>query len=236
EYAQRLKEIFVKGFREHDGEVLKIINLPSGATDVSVIVSQIKALQPQGVYVVGYDEPIVRLLGEIKNQDVLDDKGKPIKLLSCGAFDSNYVYDNACDVAENVIFPRVAFTCETEGTDVKKFCDAFTAKYGHEPDIFAAHGYDALNLLVNTIETQGGLYPEEMPQVLATTVAWSGVSGSVAFDQNGDVTTKFPKIYLVKQCKAVSFDDLMEKLENEERKEKQDLSREIEERRKDLGK
>lgn len=235
DYAQGLKKVFVKSFREQAGDVALIVNVPDGATDVADYVTKAKELQPQGVYIVGYDHTIVRLLEEIHKQGVTDSQGKDARILSCGAFDSNFVFENACESAENTIFPRVAFSCETEGTEVKKFCDAFKAKYSQEPNTFAAHGYDALNLIIHAIEVQGGFYPEEMPLVLATTTNWKGVSGAVSFDGKGDVTSKFPKVYIVKQCKAMSFDELVDMLRQKEKEKWEELQRELEERRKALG-
>jgi branched-chain amino acid transport system substrate-binding protein len=81
------------------------------------------------------------------------------------------------------------------------FVSHHTAAYGEGPGPFAAQGYDALNAIL--LATKGLDKPdgETVAQKLSTT-SFTGMSGNIAFDQNGDVAGNYD-VYVAKQGKFV---------------------------------
>lgn len=71
----------------------------------------------------------------------------------------------------------------------REFVAAYEARYGEPPDHFAALGYDALMLLAQAAAEVGfdrARVRDYLEQVGRAREAFPGVSGSIAFDENGD--------------------------------------------------
>jgi branched-chain amino acid transport system substrate-binding protein len=74
---------------------------------------------------------------------------------------------------------------------LEQFRRDFRTRFGEEPETYAAHAYDGMNLLIWAIET-AGLNRARIRDVLATrTTPWKGVTGDIVFgaclDDIGDV-------------------------------------------------
>ena len=54
-------------------------------------------------------------------------------------------------MAYGVLLTAPNFEVTAEGEPIKSFIQAYDAKYGEIPDVWAAHGYDALNVFVAAI-------------------------------------------------------------------------------------
>ncbi|MFC2173413.1 ABC transporter substrate-binding protein [Acidobacteriota bacterium] len=206
DYGQGLKKAFAKSFKKRKGEICKIVNVPEGVEDLSTYVEEIKASKPDAVYITGYGATLIRYLKEIRKHEVQDRKGNASYLLSCSTLGSPVVCSDGCTEAAGVIFPQVEFDCTAESPIIQHYCERFRTAYGREPDALSAYGYDALNLLAHSIEVLGGPYPEDLPMIIATTNNWRGVMGHVTFDGNGDVISRYPKMFAYRQCRPVLFD------------------------------
>ena len=71
--------------------------------------------------------------------------------------------------------------------EFKQFNVKYKLLYGVEPELFAANAYDALSLIVNALRVCG----EDtvcVQQNIANTKEYTGVSGNITFDSNGDIT------------------------------------------------
>jgi branched-chain amino acid transport system substrate-binding protein len=65
---------------------------------------------------------------------------------------------------------------------VRDFIKAFTAKFGAGPTHINAHAYDQMMLIADVVK-RGGKDAQSIRDTLAATKAFSGVTGSVAFDK-----------------------------------------------------
>jgi branched-chain amino acid transport system substrate-binding protein len=65
---------------------------------------------------------------------------------------------------------------------VKKFIDAFKAKYNADPTHLNAHAYDQIMLIADVVR-RGGKDPQSIRDGLAATKGFSGVTGSAEFDK-----------------------------------------------------
>ena len=89
---------------------------------------------------------------------------------------------------------------------MRSFVDAYRAKYGEDPDVYAAHGYDALKILVQAINTAQSAHPDDIRLALNGIHEYAGASGLTTFDKNGDVI-RHPKIMIIRQGHPVAYDD-----------------------------
>ncbi len=78
------------------------------------------------------------------------------------------------------------------------FIAKYTKEYGVEPGLFAAQGYDAYKTLATAVQ-QDARSGEEIRKALLT-MEFPGSSGTVDFDENGNVAGSF-EVYVVKEGK-----------------------------------
>jgi len=67
----------------------------------------------------------------------------------------------------------------------KRFNRDFKQRYGHDPDSFAAHGYDAMYIVWNAIR-KAGLNRTRIRDALAQTRDYHGATGIISFDHRGN--------------------------------------------------
>ncbi|HLN24464.1 MAG TPA: ABC transporter substrate-binding protein [Patescibacteria group bacterium] len=70
------------------------------------------------------------------------------------------------------------------------FVRAFLAKYGHAPDLWAAQGYDALNLVAKAAAIAGSAHPRDLALTIRHMPAWDGAAGRCEFDGHGDLVSR----------------------------------------------
>ncbi len=108
-------------------------------------------------------------------------------------------------VAEKLVYPQPAYNPNSTDVAVSDFVQAYKAKYDEEPEIYAAHGYDALKLLVAAINEMGGrAHPANIMLGLGTIKDYSGAAGRTSFDENGDVV-RYPRLFIVNEGASVSY-------------------------------
>lgn len=83
-----------------------------------------------------------------------------------------------------------AFHPADEREEVQRFSLAFRRRYGVLPDVSAALGYDAVRLLAHGITRAGGVEPDAVAEALRATAGWRGVTGPVAFTDEGDLVER----------------------------------------------
>ena len=83
-----------------------------------------------------------------------------------------------------------AFHPSDEREEVQRFSAAFRARYGVLPDAPAALGYDAVRLLVRAIVRAGTVDPDAVAEALRADDGWGGVTGSIAFTDDGDLVER----------------------------------------------
>jgi ABC-type branched-subunit amino acid transport system substrate-binding protein len=92
--------------------------------------------------------------------------------------------DQAGDAAQGVVvtYPYDYYRDDPLTVDFNR---RFKKKYGHEPDSFAAHGYDAMYVMWRAV-LEGGLNRTRIRDALARTKDFHGVTGMISFDHRGN--------------------------------------------------
>ena len=70
------------------------------------------------------------------------------------------------------------------------FVRKFRARYGRDPDTWAAQGYDALYLLAKAIRSTGSANPLDLSYAIRFMNRWEGANGSYRFDGRGELADK----------------------------------------------
>ena len=120
-------------------------------------------------------------------------------LLARGAIASSTTLKSA--EADGVLFARPAFD-EGRDSGVLEFAALYAADYGEEGDVFAAHAYDAVIMLAETIARTGS-EADALRNGLLRIRDFPGAAGAVSFDAAGRAIQPF-HICIVEGGRAVS--------------------------------
>ena len=225
-YAKGIQGVFVPSFEGYGGEILEVIGFPPNTSDLEALVSRAVSLKPDAVYLAGYAEGIGSMIRELRK---LRFKGR---ILTTSAFASTGAIDRVGDAAAGVYLTQIVFELDSDHAHIKKFVEAYRSKYNEDPDIYAAYGYDAMRVLAAAANDRPAL-PGEIKKGFRDAVDdFPGVTGSIKFDEKGDVR-KFPRLYRIsKDLLLVDFNDAKRKRDEEIRKRKEALQKQLEDLKK----
>jgi len=199
DYAAGIEPEFENQFAETlGGEIVARVDISDGgwraASDAVVPGSGVGA-----VYIIGYAPQILEVITHLREQ------GYEGKIVTTSAFFSDRVLIQAGAMAEGILFPLPPFDRTSEKEPVLGFVNRYMDALGKAPDVFAAHGYDAMWL---TIQVMTIADPPETNQIRKAfhfgMNELMGVTGPILFDDYGDVK-HYPKMFIVKDEQVVSY-------------------------------
>ena len=74
--------------------------------------------------------------------------------------------------------------------EVQRFTTAFQARYGQDPDMFSASGYDAVRVLAAAMRRAHSVTPDQVAHALRDSTQYAGVTGPFRFGASGDALDK----------------------------------------------
>jgi branched-chain amino acid transport system substrate-binding protein len=182
-YGQGVADEFEKGVKASGGKVVGREFTNDKATDFTAILTSLKAKKPDVVFFGGMDAVAGPMLRQMKQLGIeakfMGGDGictGELPKLSAGTMGDNQV---VCAEAGGV-----------EGESKKsleEFKTRFKGKYKVDVQIYAPYVYDAVNVLVAAMVKAGSAEPAKYLPVLAKTEGYKGVTGTIAFDNKGDI-------------------------------------------------
>jgi branched-chain amino acid transport system substrate-binding protein len=220
-YAQGNREVFESNFVLQGGEILDKILFPAVGGDFSGLIERVMTLQPDAVYLAAYADDIAQMIIELRRHKYSG------YILSTSAFASPEVIERVGQPAEGVFLTQAGFDSKSEDLLIKGFVDAYRAKYGLTPDLYAAHGYDCVLVLAAAIHESGGEFASELWSGMRALRDFQGVTGTLQFDERGDVQ-KYPRVFVINEGRLVDYEkevakkrrEIMERLRELERRQR----------------
>jgi branched-chain amino acid transport system substrate-binding protein len=164
----------------------------------------ITAHQPESVYIIAYANKTLDVLRHIKA------KGYTGTVCVTSAFYSGEVIEQEPDLVDGVFFPQPAFEIQSELAIVKDFVETFRAAYGHDPDIYAAHAFDAMRVAMQIPGIVRAWDAKEVRRALQFEIKeFPGVTGPIQFDDYGDVRHN-PVMFIVKDGAVMNYQTYLE--------------------------
>jgi branched-chain amino acid transport system substrate-binding protein len=205
EFGHGLKDVFAGEFESRFRKIVKNVDFPEGeAGDLSAGVEALKEENPDGIYIVAYVEDVAAIVQQIRAA------GLESVILTTSSVSDGDLVDLVGAAAENVVFPRSsAFDSASDKPEVQQFVRAYRKKYGEEPDNFAAHGYDAMKVLLEGMQKGKSTHPDNIKVGLLAVSDYDGPSGRVAFDEHGDII-QYPRLFVIRQGRAIPYDRFKE--------------------------
>ncbi|MCP3961951.1 MAG: amino acid ABC transporter substrate-binding protein [bacterium] len=220
-YAKGIHGVFGPAFEGYGGEVVEVIEVPPGTSDLGGLMDRVMTLKPDAVYLAGFEQGIGAMIQELRR---LNFKGR---ILTTSAFALPSAIARVGKAAAGVILTQSVFELDSDFAHVKKFVEAYEAKYGEQPDIYAAHGYDAMRVVAQAVTGRPALTGEVI-KGLRDVKDFPGVTGSIQFDEKGDVR-KFPRLYLIgEDLLLYDYNERVRKQQDEVRRRKAALMQKLE--------
>jgi branched-chain amino acid transport system substrate-binding protein len=199
DFGRGLAAVFRDGF---PGPPPDVLHYPARGADFAGLAGEAEKRSPDGIYLVGYYNDMAALLREIRARSI------PARILSTSSFGNQRTLDGAGESAEGVIYPAIVFDPEAEDPAVGRFVNDFRARHGTDPDLWAAHGYDAVRVLAAAIESAGGPVPDRIAEALLRIKDFPGATGPLTFDPEGDVV-QYPRAFIVDQGRFILYRDYL---------------------------
>ena len=191
-------EIYQQTFKDMGIDVVATETFADKDTDFSAQLTKIQAANPDVICIAGFYQEgalIVKKAREMgMNQPIIGNNG----------FNSPQYIKQAGAAADGTLV-ATPWNPDRNSEKAQNFRKAFVAKYGHEPDQFAAQTHDAFYIMHEAAEKSGSTTDrKKFRDALAQIKNFEGATGKFEFDENRD-----PKMDLdvlqVKDGKWVPF-------------------------------
>ena len=196
-YGQGVAEEFVKAVKKAGGNIVGQEFTTDKATDFMPILTTLKGKNPDVIFFGGMDAVAGPMMRQMKNLGIKSKfmggdgicTSELAKLAGDGMADGQVV----CAEAGGVEGAQKA------GLD--KFNADFKKKFKVDVQVYAPYVYDAVNVMVAAMVKAGSSEPAKYLPVLAKTEGYKGVTGTIAFDEKGDVKNGALTLYTYKAGK-----------------------------------
>ena len=155
-------------------------NTLAGDRAVTDILESWRDLDLRAVFIAGEPRQAAAMIRAAREADIA------VPVLGGDALGTSTFVNLGGPAVEGTVI-AAAFHPDDEREEVQRFSLAFRQRYGALPDVSAALGYDAVKLLVHGITRAGSINPDTVADALRTTEEWPGVTGPIAFSDNGNL-------------------------------------------------
>lgn len=193
-YGQGVAEEFEKGVKAAGGKSVGRQFTNDKATDFTAILTAIKATKPDVVFFGGMDAVAGPMLRQMKQL------GINAKFMGGDGICSGELPKLAAGTMGDgqVVCAEAGGVEGQEKAGLDKFKADFKTKFGADVQIYAPYVYDAVNVMVAAMVKANSADPKVYLPVLAKTAGHKGVTGTIAFDDKGDIKNGALTLYTYK--------------------------------------
>jgi branched-chain amino acid transport system substrate-binding protein len=178
DYSVGLTDSVVRNFTELGGQVFDPISYSSGDPDFRAVLTQIRSLKPDAIFATGYYTEaaiIVRQARELGlNMPILGGDGWVGDALK-----------NGREALRNTFISN-HYSGDNPSPVVQDFVAAYRAKFGKDPDSIAALAYDAVKVLVDSLNRAGTTDGPKLRDAIASSDV-AGVTGQLKMNADRNV-------------------------------------------------
>ena len=196
-YGQGVAEEFVKAVKKAGGNIVGQEFTTDKATDFMPILTTLKGKKPDIIFFGGMDAVAGPMMRQMKNL------GINAKFMGGDGICSSELAKLAGDgMADGQVVCAEAGGVEgAQKAGLDKFNADFKKKFNADVQVYAPYVYDAVNVMVAAMVKAGSSEPAKYLPVLAKTDGYKGVTGTIAFDEKGDVKNGALTLYTYKAGK-----------------------------------
>jgi branched-chain amino acid transport system substrate-binding protein len=195
-YTKFLAQYFKDRFTMDDiaGEVLKELTYQQLDTDFSSQITEFLAMDPQPDFLFVSSNP--GEIGTIIKQ--AREAGIELPILGGDGYDTPLLLELAGDNAREVYFTTHQ-GIYGDAPESMAFSEAYETEYGSPPpSVFAALGYDGINLMADAISRAGETGGEAIRDALGATQGFKGATGDITYAEGSQIPDKSVALIEVK--------------------------------------
>jgi branched-chain amino acid transport system substrate-binding protein len=202
-WSAGLMEVFTNKYESKYRKVVgTFLFTEEDGTDFAQMVADAQALNPDGIYVMSYDPQLPALFSQIAEHDM------DCIMLGTSSI-TPAILREIGDAANMLVYPQPSFDLGSTDRAVANFIQAYEAKYNTKPDTYAAHGYDALYLMLAAMDNYQSKHPDNVRKGLGGIKNFEGAAGRTTFDDNGDVV-RYPRLFIFYDGTAMPYKKFIE--------------------------
>ena len=195
DYSKGLAKFFTDAFTKGGGTILAEEAYLQKDQDFKTVLTKIKALNPEMIYVPGYYEEVGKIVKQAR------ELGITVPILGGDGWDSPKLIEIGGAAMNNTFFTN-HYSVEDTSPASKTFVDAYKKEYGQAPDAMAVLGYDAMYVMVDAIKRANSAEPDKIREAIAATKDYKGVTGDLTMNATHDAV-KSAVIIEIKDGKQV---------------------------------
>ena len=158
------------------------------------------AHNPESVYIIAYAADTLEVLRLLREKNY---KGV---ICVTSAFNSGQLIEEDPALVDQIYFPQPAFDVSDERPLVQPFVNSYRERFGQDPDIYAAHAFDAMRVALATVTMTDIFETPEIRKTLQFKLEeFPGVTGIIQFNDYGDVHRN-PIMFIVKDGKVKNYE------------------------------
>lgn len=182
DYSKGLTEFFKASFTKNGGEILSEEGYLQKDQDFKTILTKVKALNPEFIYLPGYYEEVGKIVKQAR------ELGMDIPIIGGDGWDSAKLTEIGGAEALNNTYFTNHYSPENDSPASKAFVEAYQKEYNALPDGQAVLGYDATKMLADAIKRSNSTDPAKIREALAATKDFPGASGTLTINETHDAS------------------------------------------------
>ncbi|GAV24064.1 ABC transporter substrate-binding protein [Carboxydothermus pertinax] len=176
-YSVGLAKFFTEGFKAGGGEVVADENFTVNDQDFRSVLTKIKSLNPDFIYVPAYYEQVGQIVKQAREM------GINVAFGGSDGWDSPKLIEIAGKDALKNCYITNHYSPDRDNPKVKEFVKKYKEKYGNVPDALAALGYDTGYVLAAALKNAKEITPEAIKDALKNVKDVEGVTGKISIDE-----------------------------------------------------
>lgn len=180
DYSKGLATFFRDAFAKGGGAVVAEEAYLQKDQDFKTILTKLKALDVEVIYVPGYYEEVGKIVKQAREMGLM----QPI--IGGDGWDSPKLVEVGTAAALNNTFFTNHYSADDTSEASKAFVENYKKEYGQAPDAMAVLSYDAANVLIDAIKRAGSTEADKIRLALAETKNFPTVTGATTLNETHD--------------------------------------------------
>lgn len=194
DYCAGISSVFISEFEKLGGKIVAEEHFEQQTSDVKTQLLKIKGSSPDIIYFLGMTSESAVGIKQAK------ELGLEKPLLGSDGWDDPALWSAAGNAGEGAMYTTVSVP------ENKEFLEALEKEVGkgNAAVPFSAQAYDAVYIMADALK-KCGENSDCIKEELYKVQGFEGISGTIGFDKNGDLTTANYAIKVVENGKAVEY-------------------------------
>ena len=180
DYSKGLADFFKAAFVKGGGSVLAEEAYLQKDQDFKTILTKVKALNAEIIYVPGYYEEVGKIVKQAR------EIGITVPIVGGDGWDSPKLVEIGTGAALNNTYFTNHYSADDTSATSQAFVEAYKKEYGQAPDAMAVLSYDGTNILIDAIKRANSIEPAKIREALAATKDYQAVTGLTTLDATHD--------------------------------------------------